>query len=161
MTMKKIRKTVSIKAPLNLIYEYMTHPENLPEIWPSMVEVTHTTRKADGSHSFDWIYKMAGMHFRGHAVTIEVKQNERVVVKNEKGIASTFIWTYAGENGGTKVTMEVEYSLPSHLLEKLAEPFLHGINEREAQTVLENLKSRMELGVKSVASKQETHAHPK
>jgi hypothetical protein len=83
------------------------------------------------------------------------------VVKNEKGIVSTFYWTYAGENGETRVTMEVDYALPIRLLDKLAEPFLHRINEREAETVLENTKTRMEIGVRAAVPKTETHASPR
>jgi len=156
--MVKIRKSISISAPLNVVFDYMTHPDNLPEIWPSMVEVSQVKRNADGTHSFDWVYKMAGIHFKGHAETTEVKTNSRVVVKNDKGIPSTFIWTYAGENGGCKLTLEVEYTLPSRAIEKLTEPLLHRLNDREAMNVLENLKTRMELG-KSVTTKPETRAH--
>ncbi len=159
--MAKIRKTVSIKAPLNLVFDFMTHPENLPEIWPSMVEVSNIKRSADGAHSFDWTYKMAGIHFKGHSDSTEVKTNERVVVKNEKGIPSTFIWTYAGEDGGLRLTLEVDYTMPSRLLEKLTEPFLTRLNEREAETVLENLKLRMELGQKAAVGKVETRPHPR
>jgi uncharacterized membrane protein len=144
--MAKIKKFVSINAPLDRVFEYATHPENLPEIWPSMIEVSNVQRKADGWHSFDWVYKMAGIHFSGHAETTEVELNKRVVTKNERGIPSTFYWTFAGENGGTRVTMEVDYTLPGKVLDKLAEPFLHRVNEREAETVLENLKARMEIG---------------
>lgn len=82
-------------------------------------------------------------------------------MKNEKGIPSTFVWTYAGENGGTRVTLEVDYTLPSHLLDRLAEPLLHRLNEREAETVLENLKTSLELGGKVVAQKGEVRPSPR
>lgn len=72
--MEKIRKIVSIKAPLNKVYDYVTTPENFLEIWPSMVEVTDVKRSADGAHSFNWVYKMGGIHFKGHANTIEVSR---------------------------------------------------------------------------------------
>lgn len=145
--MAKIKKFVSINAPLDRVFEYLTHPEHLPEIWPSMIEVSGVQRKADGSHSFDWVYKMAGVHFNGHAETTEIETNKRVVVRNDKGIPSTFYWTYSGENGGTRVTLEVDYTLPGRVLDKLAEPFLHRVNEREAESMLENLKARMEIGM--------------
>jgi len=154
----KIRKSVSINAPLNEVFEYATQPQNLPEIWPSLVEVTRVERSPNGAHSFDWVYKMAGIHFTGHAKTTEVVQNERVVTKNEKGIPSTFFWTYSGENGGTKVMLEVDYTLPNRVLDKLAEPFLSRINEREAEALLENLKLRLEVGRKGVAAKPEIRA---
>jgi len=159
--MAKIRKSVSIRAPLNQVFDYMTHPENLLEIWPSMVEVKNVQRKLDGEHSFDWVYKMGGIHFHGHAMTTEVVQNQRVVVKNDKGIPSTFIWTYSGENGNSKLILDIDYTLPIHLLDKLAEPFLTKINEREAEVMLDNLKNRMEIGIKAVADKPAPHASPR
>jgi uncharacterized membrane protein len=147
-SMAKIRKSVSINAPLNTVFAYMTHPENLLEIWPSMIEVSNVKRKEDGAHDFDWVYKMAGMRFKGHSETIEAQPNARVVLKNEGGIPSTFTWTYAAEGSGTKLTVEVEYTLPGKLLDKLATPFLERVNEREAETLLANAKERIEVGEK-------------
>lgn len=152
-----IRRSVSIKAPLDRVYEFMTTPENLPTIWPSMIEVNNVSRKPDGAHSFDWVYKMAGIKFKGHSDTKEVEKNKRIVLKNEKGIESTFRWTYQGEDGGTKLTMEVEYEIPVSLFEKLAGPFIERLNEHEAEQVLNNLKVRLEMGTKAEAAKR---AHP-
>lgn len=149
----KIRKSIRIAAPIDVVFEYLTNPHNLLEIWPSMVEVSNVQLKGDGTHSYDWVYKMAHLKFHGHSETIELEKNARVVVRNDTGIPSTFIWTYAGDDGNTKLTVEVEYTLPIALLDKLAEPFIARINEREAETLLENLKLRMESGAsKSVAS---------
>ena len=157
--MAKIKNSIIIKAPLDRVFDYMTHPENLPEIWPSMVQVSNVKRQATGAHNFDWVYKMAGLHFKGHAQTTEVELNKRVVLKNEAGIPSTFIWTYGGENGGTKVALEVEYTVPVPLLDKLAAPFIQKLNEREALTMLENLRLRMEVGVKPEVGAVARHAH--
>jgi hypothetical protein len=108
-----------------------------------------STAADDGTHSFHWVYKMAGMHFKGHTETIDVEKNKRIVVRSvrekDKGLDSVFRWSYSGANGGTNLALEVEYTLPIPLLEKLAEPFLHRLNEREAEMVLANLKSRLEL----------------
>lgn len=156
--MARIRKTVSINAPVNVVWDYLTHPENLPEIWPSMIEVSNVKRRDDGSHSFDWVYKMAGMRFKGHSDTTEIEKNARIVVKNQDGIPSTFTWTYSGEDGGTKLVMEVDYTLPSKLLDKLASPFLERINEREAETVLANAKERLEIAQKGAGAAARPHA---
>ncbi len=144
--MAKIHKSITINAPVERVFDYASHPENLPEIWPSMVEVKNPQRKEDGSHSFDWVYKMAGVHFRGHSDTVEVEKNKHLKLKSTEGIQNTFDWSYSGENGTTRVEMSVDYSVPVPLLGKLAEPFVAKLNEREAQTVLENLKARLESG---------------
>ena len=87
---------------------------------------------------------MAGMRFEGVSETIEYIANRRNVVKSAKGIPSTFVWEYQPEGGGTKVTVEVEYSVPVPLLGKLAEAFIVKQNEHEAECTLANLKARME-----------------
>ncbi|MGZ3452331.1 MAG: SRPBCC family protein [Polyangiales bacterium] len=152
--MKKIRKSVLIQAPVERVFDYASNPENFPEVWPSMVEVSNIERKADGKHSFDWVYKMAGIRFHGHTDTTEVIPNQRVVTKSEKGIESVFTWTYAAEGGGTRLTVETQYTLPGTVLDKLAEPFLIRTNEREAETVLENIKSRLEMAAERTTGKQ-------
>jgi uncharacterized protein YndB with AHSA1/START domain len=147
--MIKIQKNIVIKAPVERVFEFLTTPQNLPEIWPSLVEVTNVKHAPDGTHSFDWAYKMAGLRFRGHAHTIDVVRNQRVVVKNEKGIESVFRYTYsAAEGGGTKLTMDIEYAIPSSLLEKIAAPVIERLNDHEAGTLLQNLKTRLELDAK-------------
>ena len=36
--MATVKKSIKINAPVEKVFEYLT-PENLPEIWPSLVEV--------------------------------------------------------------------------------------------------------------------------
>lgn len=142
--MPKIQKSIFINAPVEKVFEFMAQPENMPEIWPSFQEVKDPKEMPDGGYSYNWVYKMAGMRFTGATETTEFKQNQRVVEKNTGGIPSNFVWTYAAENGGTRLTVEVDYSIPGALLGKLAEPFITRQNEHEADTVLANLKARME-----------------
>lgn len=144
--MARIKKSVTVNASVDRVFEYTTDANKLLEIWPSLVEVSNVERKPDGSHSFDWVYKMAGIRFKGHAETTEAQLNRRVVTKNEKGIPSTFRWDYTAEDGKTKVDLDVEYTLPNKLLDKLAAPFIEKVNDREAETILRNLKERMESG---------------
>ncbi len=142
--MKQVKKSIHINAPAAKIFDYLTHSENLPEIWPNMVEVTNVKRSADATHSFDWLFKMAGMPFRGHCETVKVTLNKYVELENKTGIPSVFRWTYQGGNGATEVALEIDYEVPIPLLGRLAEAVLVKINEREVETLLANLRDRME-----------------
>jgi hypothetical protein len=42
------------------------------------------------------------------------------------------------------VITRVEYSIPGAAVGRLAEPVIHKMNEHEADTILANLKARME-----------------
>ena len=130
--MAKITKTIHINAPVEKVFEYATQPANLVEFWPSMIEVKDIHAGEGVGDHYDCVYKMAGMKFEGRSECTEFAKNERLVVKNTGGIPSTFVWRYMPENGGTKVTMEAEYTVPVPLLGKLAETFIVKENEHEA-----------------------------
>ncbi len=142
--METIRKSIEIRAPVAEVFDHLSNAVNLLEIWPSMIEVKNQSIEPDGGHTFDWVYKMAGVHFHGHCETVQVERNRLRVDHNESGIPSTFRWEFEGQDDTTEVRLDVEYELPFPLLGRLAAPFLRRLNEREAQTLLENLKERME-----------------
>jgi len=143
--MAKITKSVTINAPVEKVYAFMSEPTNLPEIWPSMVEVKDVQPSPAGGYNFSWVYKMVGVRFDGASETTEAIPNQRVVTKSTKGIESTFVWMYEPGDGGTKLTLEVEYTVPIPLVGKLAEAFIVKQNQHEADVMLANLKARMEI----------------
>lgn len=142
--MPTIRKSITIAAPVDRVFAYTTDPRHLPEVWPNLVEVTNVAPHPDGGSGFDWVYRMAGVKVRGHSEDVEFARNERVVSRSERGIPNTFRWSYAGADGTTELTLEVDYEPPSSLFGRLVRPLLARINERDATTLLRNLKSRLE-----------------
>ena len=142
--MTTIERSIRIEAPLPKVFAYMSDPLHRPEIWPSMVEVEDVEMLPKGGHRFHWEYKMAGIRFEGEAETVVYEPDRHVVEKATGAITSTFDWTFTPEDGATRVLAKTEYEIPPKLLGKLSEPFLRKLNEREAETVLANLKDRLE-----------------
>jgi uncharacterized membrane protein len=142
--MTKIEKSININAPVEKVFSYMAEPTHLPEIWPNLKNVKDVILAEGRVSSYHWTYRMAGISFEGEAKIIESVPNQLVVVQNSGGIPSTFVWNYQSEDGGTQVTVEVEYTVPSALLGKLAKSFLTRQNEYDAEKVLANLKAKME-----------------
>ena len=142
--MATVEKAITIDAPPETIFEYFDDPKNLLEIWPSMMDITDVQDLPGGGHRYHWSYKLLGMRFEGDTETVEFEPGRHVVEKNTGQIPSTFDWAFAPENGSTKVTVKADYEIPAKLLGKFAEPFIVRLNEREAETVLANLKDRIE-----------------
>ena len=142
--MATAKKSIKINAPVEKVFEFMMKPEILPEIWPSFVEMKNIKELSNGGHSWDWVYKMAGMRFTGSSENTEVVPNERTVSRTTGGIESTITWLYQPEDDGTNVTFEAEYTVPVPLLGKLVEAVIVKMNENEAEVILANLKARME-----------------
>ena len=140
--MATIKSSITINAPVEEVFKY-TKPENLPEIWPSLVEVRNVKELPGGGYSWEWKYKMAGMNFNGSSEHVEFVENQRTVSKST-GIDSTITWLYEPVAGGTRMTSETEYNIPGSLLGRVAEGFITKVNENESETILANLKARLE-----------------
>ena len=142
--MAKVSKTVTINAPAEKIYGYVGEPENMPEFWPSLMEISDVQKLPNGGNSNRWVYKMAGIKLEGSSEDTERVPNERIVSQTKGGVDSTQTWEFQPEASGTKVTFTVEYTVPIPVLGKLAEAVIVKINDHEGDVLLANLKSRME-----------------
>ena len=142
--MPKIHKTISISAPVEKVFAYVTDPTKLPEWFVGLTEVTDVTGSGVGQHN-RWTYSMIGIPFHGESKIIEQVPNERSVSKQEGGMTSTIAFTFAPQEGGTKVDFDVDYNIPVPVLGKLAEKVVFKRNQREAELSMENLKERLEV----------------
>lgn len=142
--MFKIKKTILINAPVSKVCDYMQDPAHLPEFWPSMMEVKNIRKNAKGWPIYEWVYKMAGMKFEGESDTTEFVEHAHTTTVSTKGIPSHFDFDYKDKAGKTELTVTVEYTVPVPLLGKLAEGIVGKMNEHDADTMLANLKARME-----------------
>jgi len=109
-----------------------------------LIENKVVERLPNGGTKAQFVYKMAGMRFEGVSIDTEFIPNQRVVSKTEEGVESEIIWEYQSEGEATTVTFRAEYTVPIPLLGKLAETFIVKQNNNEAETLLANLKARME-----------------
>jgi uncharacterized membrane protein len=139
--MATIRRSISMRAAVDRVFDYLADPGKLPAIWPSLVAVRNVVVHANGS-SFDWDYKLMGMKIHGHSDPVELIKNERLVTRSATGIPNTFRWLFAARAELTEVTLEVDYQVP--VLGRLAEGLVGRINQREAEVLLANLKRTLE-----------------
>ena len=143
--MAKVEKTININAPVDKVFSYIDEPTNLPVIWPSLVEVKNVQRLPNGGRSNQWVYKMAGIRLEGTTEDVEYVTNQLMVSKTKGGVESTQTWIFQPEASGTNVTFNVKYTVPIPVLGKLAEAIIIKMNEREGDSLLANLKARMEV----------------
>ncbi len=142
--MAKLDREVMINAPVEEVFQFVATPENFPEVWPSMVEVTNVEALPGGGHRFSWVYKMAGVKLNGESETVEYEENSRMVSETKGGIQSRFVWTFSAEGDGTRLNVDIEYTVPVPVAGKLAESVIVKMNDREATTLVSNIKDRLE-----------------
>ena len=96
-----------------------------------------------GRH-WDWEYTMVGIPLQGKSEVTESVRNQRHVLTGKGGITSKLNWTFAPEEGGTRLDMDVEYSIPGRVLGRLPERLVLRRNEREAALNIHNIKEHVE-----------------
>lgn len=144
--MQTITSDVLVNAPAERVFNFLVDPHNLSDIWPGIVEVK-TVKKAKNNDGFkfNWDYRMAGVEFEGKCETIEYTPSERIVLKSTKGLDSTITWNLKPVGQQTQVTLTFEYQTPALVLKQMEETAVTEENEREVNTMIQNLKNRLEL----------------
>lgn len=141
--MATVNQSIHIDAPVDKVFAYVTNPVNLPDWLVGLTEVRDVTGSGVGQgHS--WTYKMVGVPLRGETTISEHVPNERWVTDNKGGATSTFTFAFAPHEGGTKLDLDIEYTIPIPVLGKLAEKLVLKRNQSEIELSMENLKDNLE-----------------
>jgi len=141
--MVKVERSITINAPVEKVFAYVTDPTNEPEFVPGMTDVRNVRGLGVGQTN-DWTYKMLGIPLNGKSEVTEYKANERYVTKSSGGIVSNWTWTFKTEARVTQVNLVVDYTIPVPVLGKLGERLVLRQNEREADLAMATLKDRLE-----------------
>ena len=141
--MAKVERSITIKAPIEKVFSYISNPKNELEFIPSITDIRDITGQGVGQR-YGWTYKMMGISFKGEDEVMEYTPNERYVHRSSGGIVSTWTYSFKAEGGGTRLDLEVEYTIPVPVLGKFAERLVLRQSEREADYAMASLKDRLE-----------------
>jgi len=141
--MAKVIRDTLIKAPLEKTFSYLTDPNNELEWLPSITDVREVTGQGVGK-KWEWSYKMFGISFKGNSEVTEQVDNEKYVYKTMGSINSNWIFSFKKEDDGTRLNLDIEYTIPIPVLGKVAERLVLAQNEREADLAMSNIKAILE-----------------
>ena len=147
--MLTIKKSIHIMRPVSYVYDTARDPEKWGYWYSSLSRPTSIVGKGEAGTKTEFTYSMMGMHF---PVIIEVildqpSQEEGHWEGTIRGpITGKQHNTYLPKDDGTDVTYELEFSVPTSLLGKVANVlFIHRVEENALVQTLANLKILCEL----------------
>ena len=143
--MATINKEITINAPLEKIFTYVSRPSNLPEIWPSLMQIKNEILLPNGGYGFQWEYEMAGAYLKGTGEYTDIAPNLWFTAKIEGEIECTITWTFRSKESQTRVTFAIEYKKPLPILHQLSKKIVQEMNEREADFIMANLQAKFVL----------------
>jgi uncharacterized membrane protein len=140
--MPVVDKEIVIGAPLEEIFRFVSIPGNLPQIWPSLIEIKNEKLLPNGGYRFRWLYKIFGVRLTGTAECVDIAPNLWLSARTYGAVDSLNTWTFRSKGGQTRVTMTIDYRIPSPLSGRLAENTIVNTANREAEVILTNLRAR-------------------
>ena len=117
----KATKTVHIDAKPEQVFSFFRDSTATPE--GMAMEVVHESPDVVGT-SYQWTFKMLGMPRKGVSVITDYVPGERMVFRNFGAMEGTQSFTVEPDNGGSKVTHEMDSRLPVPLISRFLDPML-------------------------------------
>jgi len=141
--MVSYENSIVIEASPNEVFAYVNEPATVPDWLVGMFEVREVIGAGAGQQ-YEWTFKMAGVQLRGQNVIVDYIANECATHQSIGMLSSSWTNIVEPHEGGTKLTIKVEYSLPVPVLGKLAEHLIVRRNERSLSASLLNAKEILE-----------------
>jgi hypothetical protein len=135
--------SVVIAARVDRVAAYLDEPSTMVEWLPSMMEIRDVIGTGAGQQ-YGWTYKYVGLLLNGQSTVIEHVPNELAVHQTIGTINSVWTFKFEPHDGGTSLTLEVEYSIPIPVLGKLAERLVLRRDKRTLDFALTNVKELLE-----------------
>jgi carbon monoxide dehydrogenase subunit G len=143
--MPTITDEIVIGAPIEEVFEYLSKPENHPEIIPSLIAIDNVEELPNGGYEVDVTNQLLGKTFEGHLRDIEVAPPNRRVYEIDGDVKAHITYTLMSENGATRFIYTNEFESPeAGLLERLASPLVKRALRRDVDTMLKNTKMILE-----------------
>jgi hypothetical protein len=142
--MPLLTKETFVDASLVEIFKFVSQPGNLPQIWPNLLWIGEEKILSNRGYSFRWKYKLSGITLTGRGECVDLVPNLWLISKTHGGLESTHTWTFRANHHGTRVTLTIDYQLPSQFLNRVAESTMLNSNENEVELILDNLRKKFD-----------------
>lgn len=155
-----LERSVVIRAPVGRVFAYVERPEHQVQITPGLTEVWEVRRPAHPGLSARYTYRLAGVELRGRVRTTEYRPGRRLALALGGRVRGQVQWTFEAAREGTRLTYALTCTLPAPLLRGVAESYLRAYAEREMESTLTHLRSRLEQASVSLPRSAEEAPSP-
>lgn len=142
--MVSVRKHIDLPAPTSQVFQVMDTPANQTRLAPSLSESTLVERLPNGGSRTRYVYRILGLSFSGEVRATSYVLNERIVWSLSGDLHGTIRWYFESFNDRCRFTYAATYQVPGpSVLRPVTRPLIRRYNEREVQTLLDNLRARL------------------
>ncbi len=138
--------TTHLNAPPDKVLGFIADVRNRTRYIPSLKALTDVKGgPAAVGTTWKWKFAILGQEFDGTARTVRYEPGKEYAFQTEGGLRSAWTYRVEPDASGTKLTVEVEYDVPDHLVAKLPSPqVLETLKKSEGELVMNNLRAILE-----------------
>jgi len=140
--MAEIRKSLTIDATADELFDIVEDPSKLPKFVPNVSEVVdiHRTQRRVGD-TFRVIYKVLGLTFDEQFTTTEYDRPTYHTSAFKGGMTGTFRWSFEPDGRQCKVSVDIHYDVAGGALGKAVDAvMLERTNAKAIEGMLDNLR---------------------
>ena len=140
--MATIKEKITINAPVEKVFGFVTSPDNWTEYVTSLTNVSDLSSAGlEPGTTFTWEYRMLGVKLSGKGSVTENMKNSAFGMKMTGAVPMSEHYTFTPSGSATELAIEITYEMPGKVLEKIANSrIVEKLNQREAMNVLEKIK---------------------
>ena len=140
--MPTIEQKININAPVSKVYDMIANASNWTEYVTSLTDVSNVSSPGlEPGTTYDWEYRMLGVKLSGTGVVTENISQHSFAMRMEGTIPMTEKYSLREVDGGTELSITIDYKMPGKVLEKIANSKLvEKLNIREGENVLAKVK---------------------
>lgn len=150
--MPHVTQSIVINAPVEAVFDLIAHqPERMAEWWPPIELQERVTPPPTTIGSISrYVYNMMNVSIRGEHEVRAMTENQYLLVETISGIDSRFEFSFEPEGAHTRLTIQVDYSLPGSVVGQLVNRLIiEDRNLKDLQEGLHNLKHIVESEVRT------------
>jgi carbon monoxide dehydrogenase subunit G len=146
MTTQHHHATAHIKNKPEAVLGFIADVCNRTRYLPSLKSLSDVKGDPAGAGTtWKWKFVVLGTEFEGSGRSVKYEPGKLYAFETEGGLQSKWTYRVEPEGDGTKLTIDVEYQIPDHLVARLPPPpMLEALKKTEADLVFNNLKVLLE-----------------
>lgn len=144
--MPHVNGAISIHAPVEKVYAYLSDLANMSEWCAPVVEARWLNRTPDIVDSTaEMVVKIAGQRIPSELVVLKAEPPSHFSARALTGVRGTYAWTLEPVPGGTLVTRTIDWALPPSILgHEIEALYFERTQKRTVDQDLENVKTVIE-----------------
>jgi carbon monoxide dehydrogenase subunit G len=145
--MPTVRETVRVSAPAERVFSFLAdHPERAVTFIPGLNRIESVSpQEADVGQTWQYEFNWFGVVFSGNSRCTKLDRPWTYQFQTVTGNPSTWTYSLVPTNGGTDLTLVVDYDVPANMMARFAtQGALEKMNQERAAEALKNLKGLIE-----------------